>query len=180
MQLLFKVKARVMVHPGSVNVCLYELSPLDQSAVWTRWDLLLLWSKSCASVIAITQSPTCNFSFDLRKPRLLISWHAWGIAHAYSLLTVTWNANYIVPVPHYHNHTSHNDHWSNGFPIILSNSVASELYVSSQSRNLCTIKSCTTKLPILPLCKCSSFGTWFQDAKCTICKLLWLHIGHHC
>jgi len=51
MQLLFKVKARVMVHPGSVNVCWYELSPLDQSAVWTRWDLLLFWSKSCASVV---------------------------------------------------------------------------------------------------------------------------------
>jgi len=62
----------------SVNICWYdamELSPLNWSAVWTRWDLLhvLFWSKSYASAIAITLGPTCNFSFDLWSHTYLLA-----------------------------------------------------------------------------------------------------------
>jgi len=39
-----------------VNVCWYdtmELSLLNHSTVWSRWDPLLLWSKSCVSAIVL-------------------------------------------------------------------------------------------------------------------------------
>ena len=68
----------------SVKVCWYdamELSLLDRSRVWTRWDLLLLWSKSFASAIG-NYNP--NFSFDLRNHAYLLAGgyitHAQGTA----------------------------------------------------------------------------------------------------
>jgi len=86
MQLPVKV---AMVHPGSsveydspelywfvvcsVNICWYELSLLDRSAEWARWDLELLRSKSCASTKVITLGPTCNFSFDLQNHAYLLA-----------------------------------------------------------------------------------------------------------
>jgi len=84
-----------MVHPGSsvllesdfpelyrstvpsLNVCWYMSCP---PAVWTRWDLFLLWSKSCASAIRSNNPRPTSLQLQPTKPHLLISWHVWGTA----------------------------------------------------------------------------------------------------